>query len=868
MSLSLIESKLAQLRGHIRLMFLSHGVGMLVIWVAALALWMFWSDYLLNLPAGVRVGFLVVACLVVAVVIIRNIIYPLSRTLSDEDLALLVEREYPLLNDRLITSLQFLKNQERYKDVASANMMQIVVGESFDLAGKLNFGDAVRSRRLLLIVGLSVLAMSTVFAHALFARDPMSTWARRALGADVAWPTKTKLDVKFLEADQLALYPTEEDLIINFNHDPENDIYQVALDSDLRIIAEPSGDIPSTAEVRIEVYAAERDAAGALVRKGLQSTIKREMVRETLGAEGKNERVFFSYNKRSAQNSWEEIYIKAGDALAGPFRVVVIPPPELAQPLELTYRYAEYLRLPDRTTQDRAIEGVAGTRVTLRFAVTKALQLEGIEGSRLLVDYNVGTSRAEPITTDPEREEQQRRATEEAKKAGRALPQQVFHYQATVTLGMGMTRYTLRVVDKGGIANAKRLGDQMQVKEDIAPAVRIHFSGDPLVSNQLVAVAKDAVVPVEYELSDDYGVGSARLYWRYIEESEFREFKPFAQSLKDLRERPQTLYKGSFNLEFEHLTRDVPSPSGSAKPTLECFIQAFDLRQTTDLDSKTGEPLLQGSKHNPIMSYELYTVDDLRAKVSTQIRQIKTIINAMVASQGELLTQSQEALARRELLNLEGEEGRRLRTDLNNAFQKQNQLLRDSEAVMERFGVFAQVYQFSRLERDDQARPQEARIQSVRLLLALAGADRELQQLLTPPLNRMRDAEGGELAAASEALLAVLLRNVKRARPDPNFSADSFGMLLQESRVISPGCAERARSLCEGVLGTGITPSERRELLAELERQQRLNLDVLKSVQAQVKKWEGFDDLLAGFRGLRDSQKDVNDNLKDAAKNK
>jgi len=278
--------------------------------------------------------------------------------------------------------------------------------------------------------------------------------------------------------------------------------------------------------------------------------------------------------------------------------------------------------------------------------------------------------------------------------------------------------------------------------------------------------------------------------------------------------------------------------------------------------------LLQGSKHNPIMSYELYTVDDLRAKVSTQIRQIKTIINAMVASQGELLTQSQEALARRELLNLEGEEGRRLRTDLNNAFQKQNQLLRDSEAVMERFGVFAQVYQFSRLERDDQARPQEARIQSVRLLLALAGADRELQQLLPPPLNRMRDAEGGELAAASEALLAVLLRNVKRARPDPNFSADSFGMLLQESRVISPGCAERARSLCEGVLGTGITPSERRELLAELERQQRLNLDVLKSVQAQVKKWEGFDDLLAGFRGLRDSQKDVNDNLKDAAKNK
>ena len=94
MSLSLIESKLAQLRGHIRLMFLSYGLGLLLVWVAGLALWLFWSDYLLNLPAGVRVTFLVLSCLALAVVVIRNIVYPLSRTLTDEDLALLVEREY------------------------------------------------------------------------------------------------------------------------------------------------------------------------------------------------------------------------------------------------------------------------------------------------------------------------------------------------------------------------------------------------------------------------------------------------------------------------------------------------------------------------------------------------------------------------------------------------------------------------------------------------------------------------------------------------------------------------------------------------------------------------------------------------------
>ena len=38
MSLSLIESKLAQLRGHIWLMFLSYGLGLLLVWMAGLTL--------------------------------------------------------------------------------------------------------------------------------------------------------------------------------------------------------------------------------------------------------------------------------------------------------------------------------------------------------------------------------------------------------------------------------------------------------------------------------------------------------------------------------------------------------------------------------------------------------------------------------------------------------------------------------------------------------------------------------------------------------------------------------------------------------------------------------------------------------------
>ncbi|MCA8947297.1 MAG: hypothetical protein KDB29_13775, partial [Planctomycetes bacterium] len=97
MSLQLIEKKLGQLRGHIRLMFFSWGLAKVTMWAAGLTLWLYYTDMLLKLPGGLRVGFLVVAIVVLLVVAVRSLIYPLSRTISDEDLALLVEREYPLL---------------------------------------------------------------------------------------------------------------------------------------------------------------------------------------------------------------------------------------------------------------------------------------------------------------------------------------------------------------------------------------------------------------------------------------------------------------------------------------------------------------------------------------------------------------------------------------------------------------------------------------------------------------------------------------------------------------------------------------------------------------------------------------------------
>lgn len=848
MSITDIEKKLGQLRSHIRLTFLSWGLAKVTIWAALLTLWLYYTDRVLQLPGGVRLAFLAAAALAVVVVAIRSLFYPLSRTMTDEDLALLVEREYPLLNDRLISSLQILKAQEKYRDTASAEMIRVMVGEAFDLAGRLRFEQAVRTRRLVMVLGGSILAMGLVFGHAWLDRDNMSIWVRRALGQGPAWPTLTQLDARILEKDELPAYPTDDTLNINFSFAATESVeelgvrgvYEVAMGSDLRFVAEPSGEIPDSAEIRIVSYTRE-PGTGRYVQVGNPNV--RPMARGAIKGSDGNERVYFSYNKTNIISPLEQIWIKAGDALAGPFTLRVIPAPELESALELRYQYPGYLVLAPRATQDLRIEAVAGTSVEFLFTTTKPLKLGAGDASALVVDFNVGSS--------------QRYAVESNFAAG---PQS---YRARIpALTMGMARWRLRLIDERGIENARRIGDLMTVKEDVPPTVKVLFSGDPLVSNQMVYVTPDAVIPLEFELADDYGVGSARLMWRFSDDTEFREFTPFAAAFKQLETAPQPLVKAAFELEFTRLIGETRLPVGT-RPSIQLYIQAFDLNQVK-VDGQDSP--LQGSRANTTLTYELYSMDELRMKVSTQIRQIKTTIGGMATLQSELIALTRDVQGRTSLLDLRGPEGERLRTDLNDAYQKQNQLLRDAEVVRDRFGVFAQVYRFNRLERDDLQKPQEGRIQAVRLLAAVAGADAELQRVLNNPMVRLEDAENEAVARLADELVAALGSHLVRALPDTGFSGASFGLILQNAGLYTPGFMDSARAAYEAILDVNLKPNERRQLLVELEKQQALTLAMLRAVQEQVKKWEGYDDILHGLRNLLKSQEEMNKDLKSAAR--
>lgn len=857
MSLPQIEKKLGQLRGHIRLMFVSFGLAKILIWASALTLWLYYTDRVLQLPSGVRIAFLIIAILTLIVVGIRSLVYPMSKTVSDEDLALLVEREYPLLNDRLISSLQMLKTQERYKDAASDQMIRHVVAETFEVAGKLKFEESVRSRHLMTMVLVSIFAMLAVFGHALLDRDNMSVWAQRVLGGGQDWPTSTQLIVYILDDEDLAQYPTTDQLAFNFRFNSEFEIselgikgvYDVAEGSDIRFVAVPSGDvIPDEAEIEVVSYQLD-PTSGKYVKIGNSTT--RAMKINTSDVDSKQ--AYFGYNKVSMMTPLEVITVHSGDATDGPFVLRKIPAPALDSPLLFSFEYPEYLSIPSyETDQSRDIKAVQGTKVVLTFSTTKPLLLEGRKGSALIIDYAVGSSERVVINTD---------GVSDGSKEN--------SYKVTISgLRKGMSQYRLQLVDRQGITSIKKVNGVIDVDEDLPPSVKIRFSGDPLLSNQQVYVVPDAVIPIELELSDDYGVGSARMFWKLNDGSAFKEYTEFSEWLKEKIPQPQRKFSGTFELDFEALLFAANMPN--IRTSVEIYIQAYDLNQVKG-KSEGDLTTLQGSRSPTLMTYELYTVDELRVKISSQIRQVKTTIRGMAKLLEDggstekvrgLIEITRDALKQPKLLDFKSPDGKALRIELNEAYQRQNQLLRDAEVVLRRFSIFAQIYQFNRIERRDLARPQETHIQNVRLLCAIASAERELQQSINNPLMRLEEAKDQEVPALGRSVINALAKVLSRALPVSGFSHKTFGELIQDTRLHMPGCIERSRAQYEALLEVNIRPQDRREILVELEKQQVLTLLVLEKIQEQVKAWEGFDDILHGFRNLLHSTEDINKEVK------
>jgi hypothetical protein len=193
-------------------------------------------DRSLRLEVGYRAALLAVLALVVARIVVKRLVRPLRVRLSDDELALAVERHDPPLRQALISAVQFERTLAQPAVGDSRQLMTYVVGEVTERARKIPFGGAIDGTRALRYGSLVVLLVAAVGTWIGIDRGSFKLWFKRnVLLSALEWPRRTQLE--FLEP-----------------------VLRVPQGDDLTLRVGARGEVPEQVELRYAFAGGERGA--------------------------------------------------------------------------------------------------------------------------------------------------------------------------------------------------------------------------------------------------------------------------------------------------------------------------------------------------------------------------------------------------------------------------------------------------------------------------------------------------------------------------------------------------------------------------------------------------------------------------------
>ena len=197
---STLTSKLSGLRRHLRARLVAEGVAWMLMALVAGVFLTLAIDYALRLDdRALRATVVGLTLAGIAWVVWQQLLRPLFVPMRPADLALLVERHYPQLADRLAGAVEFSLTR-RPRDDASPAMLARMYQEAGAMVDRLDFSQTVERQQ---IRRVGMLALGTLFVltgFAVWQTDVMSRWFRRnvlfADAAQVAWPQDVYLKVQ------------------------------------------------------------------------------------------------------------------------------------------------------------------------------------------------------------------------------------------------------------------------------------------------------------------------------------------------------------------------------------------------------------------------------------------------------------------------------------------------------------------------------------------------------------------------------------------------------------------------------------------------------------------------------------------------
>lgn len=335
----------------------------------------------LELPLGFRRFLLVASIIGFTWVFLTRIVIRLLRPLEPRSLALLLERQFPALAERLITAVE-LQGQSIERSAASNAMLQQTLADlgrqlgSLDVAPVFDFRPLKRGLVIAGVLLASIVGFGVVNAHA------MSRWYAAYIGGEPDYWAKFRqnsLSVKVVTQPG--------DQVRNFN---EQLIYKHPRGGDLVLQVESSK--PESAPA--QVVLSWRSLAEAGRTRGSVN-----LVPATQGQ--------FRHTMKNVSRE-QLIWVQGGDfANALPYRIVIVEPPQIEK-VELLCDYPSYMgqdSLEDRPVvpQGTQISIPGETHFDLRLSTNKPLLSADLRAGNWELSVGYDRSHDGQLTPQPAR---------------------------------------------------------------------------------------------------------------------------------------------------------------------------------------------------------------------------------------------------------------------------------------------------------------------------------------------------------------------------------------------------------------------------------------------------------------------------------
>lgn len=448
-----IQTRLAKLRWLIRAYVACRGLAIVVATAAVISWASLLVDWIFEPPRPARLALLAVGVLLIVWVAIRRLISPLFVPLTDASLALLLERRFAALGDRLVTAVE-LSGRGETRGELSTVMLANTSAEARRLSDDVQLLQVLRRQPLVVSLVLAALALVSAAGFAWWQPEAAKIWLDRSVMlGEATWPRATKIYVDEFESDE------NGDRIVRVARGTDLDVVARAdlrddwISPDLLEVhyenGEGSADRPPMTKRGKSIPGRDDFQEYRYQFKDLQTTTRFSVVAVRRGAMGKDDRV-------------DNLIIEP------------VEPPGIDE-IVLACEYPEYLgKKPAELPVTGIMSLPEGTKVVVKAHSSKAL---------LAADWRIAGDDVEAVHTDIAVNEED--------------PTRMELTLGDVTENTTLL-FTLR--DTDGVTNQQPIRLRLLVSLDEVPAVEVRPVG---VGN---AVTPRANIPVVGTISDDHGL--------------------------------------------------------------------------------------------------------------------------------------------------------------------------------------------------------------------------------------------------------------------------------------------------------------------------------------------------------------------------